>query len=126
MEEQVQEKNTEYISYLFNTKSYYYIQSQTNGGRTFYKTPIKKKNYDGQEIKSYIQVKFGKCEPVPNGTKIRIKNAKEDWYINPKDTWNIIPQLVIFDYEIIERSDVIAEQAIQQYNSIDDDTELPY
>ena len=111
--------NNEKISYLFYANFNYPVNSKTNGGKTFYKIPIKKKNYDGQELQANILVRFAKCEPVPDGTVIRIKKAMEDWYINPRDTWNIIPVLVIFDYEIVKRSDYVAEQAIQDYNNAD-------
>lgn len=120
--------NKEKISYLFNTNFNYTVNSKINGGKTFYKIPIKKKNYDGQELQANMPVRFAKCEPVPSGTVIRIKNAMEDWYINPKDTWNIVPVLVIFDYEIVKTSDYAAEQAIQNFNNSDTsyDDELPF
>lgn len=120
--------NKEKISYLFNTNSNYTVNSKINGGKTFYKIPIKKKNYDGQELQANMLVRFAKCQPVPSGTVIRIKNAMEDWYINPKDTWNIVPVFVIFDYEIVKTSDYAAEQAIQNFNNSDTsyDDELPF
>lgn len=113
-EEIVEEEKKEYISYLFNTKKTYTVTAQANGGRIFYKIAIRKKASDGQELKNYMPIRFAKCEPVPDNTKIRIKNAMEDWYVNPKDTWNIVPVLVIFDYEIIENT---PEEAIQNFNS---------
>ena len=41
-----------------------------------------------------------------------IKNAIEDWYINPKDSWNIIPVLVIFNYEILKAGNEETKQRI--------------
>ena len=122
----MEEEKKEYIKYLFNTDYNYPVNSQTNGGKTFYKIPIKKKNYDGQELKANIAVRFAKCQPVPSGTVIRIKNAMEDWYINPKDTWNIVPLLVIFDYEVVKTSDYAAEQAIQEFNNTNDEDSFSF
>lgn len=124
----MEEEQKEYISYIFNTKFNYIVNSQMNGAKTFYKIPIKKRGFDGQELKCNIPVRFAKCQPVPNGTIIRIKNAMEDWYINPKDTWNIVFQLVIFDYEIIKSSEEAAQNAIQAFNNADSSYEddLPF
>ena len=126
MEEETQ-KN--YITALIRPNREYIVYKQEYRGRVFYKIPIDKKNCDGQKLKTYIQVKFAKCEPVPNGTLIKITKAMEDWYKNPKDTWNIIPVIVIFEYEIIETSASVAENAIKEYNQSNDDNseyELPY
>ena len=123
-EEKMQEEK---ITHIFNTTYNYIINTQQNGGRTFYKIPIKKKDYDGQQKTASILVKFAKgCEPVPNGTVIRIKNAMEDWYI--KNRFDVILCLVIFNYEIVKRSDYAAEQAIQQFNNTDTSYEddLPF
>lgn len=126
MEEQTT-SSEEKIKFLFNTTYKYKVLSQTYGGKTFYKIPVFKKNFDGQELRCNIPVRFAKCQPVPNGTVIRIKNAMEDWYINPKDKWNIVLTLVIFDYEILKTSDVVAQQAIETFNSLDvNDDELPF
>ena len=113
-----EEKNEDsYITYWFDNRHTYIINSETNGGKTFYHKKIEKKGFDGQTITHKIQVRFAKCEPVPNGTIIKIKRGMEDWYINPKDKYNIVPVFVIFDYEIVRRSDYAAEQAIQNYNN---------
>ena len=126
MEEEMQKSN---ITALVRPSNDYVVYKQENRGRVFYKISIAKKNCDGQITKAYVQVKFAKCEPVPNGTLIKITKAMEDWYKNPKDTWNIIPVIVIFEYEIIETSASVAENAIKEYNQSNDDNseyELPY
>ena len=124
----MEEEQKEYITDLFNTKLSYMIYSQVYKDKTFYKIPISKKTSDGQTIKAYVPVRFVNCEPVINGTLIRLKNAKVDWYINPKDRWNIVPSLVIFNYEIMKDSNIVAQQVVNEYNStIDsDDDSLPF
>ena len=123
-----EEQSKEYITGLFNLKLNYIIYVQTYKEKTFYKTQISKKTADGQTIKAYVPVRFVNCEPVVNGTLIRLKNAKVDWYKNPKDTWNIVPSLVIFNYEVAAESNVVTQQIVNEYNNtatLDEDS-LPF
>ena len=123
----MEEENKEYITGLFNLKMNYMIFSQVYKERTFYKVQVSKKQADGQIIKAYVPVRFVNCQPVINGTLIRLKNAKVDWYKNPKDTWNIIPSLVIFNYEVIADSNIVTQQVVNEYNSTSDsEDELPF
>ena len=124
----MEEEQKEYITGLFNNKANYMVFVQVYKDKTFYKTQISKKTADGQIIKAYVPIRFVNCEPVINGTLIRLKNAKVDWYKNPKDTWNIVPSLVIFNYEITADSNIVTQQVVNEYNStadIDDDS-LPF
>lgn len=116
-----EEENKEYISYMFNTSYNYIINSNINGGKTFYKIPLKKKAFDGQIMTCNVPVRFAKCQPVPDGTIIRIKNAKEDWYV--KNRFDTIVYLVIFDYEIVQTSDRAAQQALETFNAPDETQE---
>lgn len=108
-------------------KANYIVNSTIYGDKTFYKIPKKMTRPDGQEWTAYISVKFHNCQPVPNGTRIRIKKYMEGGYPNTRDKYNFVFQIVIFDYEIIESSDEIAKQAIQEFNEADTYSEdLPF
>jgi hypothetical protein len=124
----MEEENKEYITGLFNLKMNYMIFSQVYKDKTFYKVQVSKKLQDGQILKAYIPVRFVNCEPVINGTLIRLKNAKVDWYKNPKDTWNVIPSLIIFNYEVIADSNIVTQQIVNEFNSTNDsdDDSLPF
>ena len=115
-----------YITHIFDTSKRYIVNVQINGGYTFYKIPLKKEDFDGQTKNGFINVRFAKnhCEPVPDGTIIKIKNAAEYWYTKG---FNTIVTLVIFNYEIVQESDAAAKQAIQEFNQTDtNDDELPF
>ena len=128
----MEEEQKEYITCLFNNKKPYMIYAQEYKQKIFYKIAIEKQTTDGQTIKAYVPTRFAGCDPVENRTIIRLKNAKVDWYKNPKDMWNIVPALVIFDYEIIQgvsSTTQKAQNAVDQYNmdvQRNDDTDLPF
>lgn len=64
--------------------------------RTFYQVGLSKKKQDGTYENGYIDVKFRKDVVVPNKTKITIKNAWLDFYVN-KDK-RTVPQIFISEF----------------------------
>ena len=124
-EEAPQEEKKEYIKHIFDNKKLYEVLSNEWAGKTFYNLKLFTTRYDGQTEDGRIRAEFVKCDPPINGTKIRIKNAKEDWY--KKGKFDTIFKIVIFDYEIAQPNSEIANEAINEFYSKDnDDFELPF
>lgn len=125
------EQRDPFIYHKINTKATYKVYSNTRGGHTYYNVAIEKRNYDKSKDRCYRQLKFAKCYPPENGEIIKITNAFEDFYPNPKDPYNPIITYVVLDYIKVDNSKAEKERAISEYqqsfaeNSIDDDA-LPF
>nr|DAU14520.1 MAG TPA: hypothetical protein [Caudoviricetes sp.] len=126
------ENNTgEGITYKINTQRTYKVYVNLHNGKAFYKTAVKKKNYDNTETTFYKQLKFVKCTPPTDGEIIKITKGFEDLYVNQKDPYNAISVIAVVDYEKVENSVVAEQQAYEKYrqdlNSEDNfGSELPF
>lgn len=67
---------------------------------TFYQISLSKKDRNGQYINGYMNVRFKKGVNVPNKTKIVIKNAFIDFYLDKNN--KTVPYIMILDYELVE------------------------
>ena len=124
MEEE--QKDIKYVG-LLNTDYNYLVTVKENSGKTFYNILLKNTSYDGQKIEVPLRVYFSKCEPVTNGTYIRVKKATEYWRKNPNDKFNFIVYVVIFDYEVAGESRKDTQQALNEFNNTTySEDDLPY
>lgn len=119
-------KSKEKIYHLFTNDKNYTVISNEWAGRTYYNLKLITTRYDGQKAEGICRVEFVKCDPPPNETIIRIKNAKEDWYM--KDKFNLVFKIVVYNYEIIQTSSQIAKDALNEFysQSYDEDDDLPF
>ena len=83
-------------------------------GKPSYSLGLSKKDKEGKFINGYIKVNFKKGTDIKNKTKIKIKNAWLDFYLQDKNT---IPTLFINEYEIVEeqKEEKQEEQDAYQY-----------
>ena len=109
-------KTGEYISHKLNAGYTYMVFRNDRNGKTFYKIPIKQKDFDGQEKTHYIPVSFRSGIDIPDKTKIKIKQAVENVYAKGYDT--------IFTYKILEFENL--SEAVQEYAASADDLDLPF
>ena len=115
----------ERIYHLFTTEKNYTVIANEWAGRTFYNLKLITTRYDGQINEGICRVEFIKCDAPPNNSVIRIKNAKEDWYM--KDKFHLVFKIVVFNYEIIQTSAETAKEAINEfYNKDYDEDDLPF
>lgn len=92
------------------------FRSEYNGS-TFYKVCIVKTNFDKTKEKFYKNVRFKKDVSVPDRTKIRINDFFEDVYARANDKYNANWTLFITDFDILESSEQVAKDALEEYNS---------
>lgn len=67
---------------------------------TFYQIGLSKKDRNGQYINGYMNVRFKKGVSIPNMTKIVIKNAFIDFYLDKNN--KTVPFIMILEYELAE------------------------
>ena len=90
--------------------------------RTIYNIGLSKKimKDNNEEWKNgYISAQFNRDVILENKTKIILKNAILDFYINKNKI--TVPFIRVFDYEIVENTEESG-----QYIEIPDDGELPF
>lgn len=121
-----QEEITPHIDYYIRPGEVYEVRSNEYNGKTFYKIPITiiKKDQKYAEINKTVQ--FKRDVYVPNGSKIKILNAKEDYYFKSGDRFNPIWIVRIYDFEIVDRGIEEAKQALSDFNTPTDDFDLPF
>lgn len=119
------QSSKEKIYHLFNTDKTFKVLANEWAGRTFYNLQLRATRYDGQKDEGICRVEFVKCDAPPNNSTIRIKNAKEDWYM--KDKFHMVFKIVVYNYELIQTSAETAKQAINEfYNTEYDEDDLPF
>ena len=69
---------------------------------TFYQIGLSKKDRNGNYINGYMNVRFKKGVSVPNMTKIVIKNAFIDFYLDKNN--RTVPYIMVLEYELVEQS----------------------
>jgi hypothetical protein len=67
---------------------------------TFYQIGLSKKDRNGNYINGYMNVRFKKGVSAPNMTKIVIKNAFIDFYLDKNN--RTVPYIMILEYELAE------------------------
>lgn len=67
---------------------------------TFYQIGLSKKDRNGQYINGYMNVRFKKGVSIPNMTKIVIKNAFIDFYLDKNN--RTVPYIMVLEYETVE------------------------
>ena len=114
------------------------VFKSTYNDRNYYRVQITQKNYDNTENKFYINLQFKKGVNLDNETDIIIKEAYENFRVNPKDQYNPIMYLMVKDFEIQERQEQLESQAYEKFqetlnnneqgtdDEILQDTELPF
>lgn len=119
------EENKEKIYHLFTTDKKFVVLANDWAGRTFYNLKLITTRYDGQKSEGICRVEFVKCNPPPNNSTIRIKNAKEDWYM--KDRFHMVFKIVVFNYEVIQTSMETAREAINEFYTTEyNEDDLPF
>lgn len=94
-----------------------------------YKTPIYQKQLDGTSKRAYMPIRFKKDVVLDNGTKIKIKQGFENFWLTAQDTQGYNPKFYIQvnDFEVIDSPSL--QDAISDYNqqttSYDSD-DLPF
>lgn len=119
-------RDRESIYRLFSTEKPFKVFANEYAGKMYYNAELNKINYDGQKLQGRCRIEFVKCAGPADGTIIRIKNAKEDWYMT--DKFHMVFKVVIFDYDIVQNTREVANQAINDFykddSSYEDD--LPF
>ena len=69
---------------------------------TFYQIGLSKKDRNNNYINGYMNVKFKKGVSVPNMTKIVIKNAFIDFYLDKNN--KTVPYIMILEFETGDQS----------------------
>ena len=67
---------------------------------TFYQIGLSKKDRNGNYINGYMNVRFKKGVSVPNMTKIVIKNAFIDFYLDKNN--RTVPYIMVLEFETVE------------------------
>lgn len=127
MEEQkIIEENTIFYKIMAGYK--YRIFRKDYNGFTFYNIQIKQKNKDDTVSIYYKQVYFKKDIELPNETDIIINKAVENLRENPKDKYNPISTLFIYDFTPIESEKQMQDLAYETYRDTikDNNLELPF
>lgn len=103
-------KNNDYILHKINLGYNYTVYRKEYSGKTSYIIQISQKNMDGTIAdKAYVKVMFPKGTDLPDGTKIKIKKAVENFYLKDGNKFN-----PVFTYYIKE-FDLIGDP-VQEYN----------
>ncbi len=89
------------------------------GDYTFYEVQLQKKSPSGQVIYGAKQLRFKADVELLDNTKIRILDFFEDFYI--KNRYLTIWTIFVTDFEIIDK-----HQAIEEYNEMTSNGELPF
>ena len=105
------EKDGAYIIHKVQAGFKYFVNRSEYNGKVFYKIPVEQKLQDGQKIKAYIQVRFKDDVDLPDGSRIQIKKAIENFYFRKEDTRKYNP---IFYYQILEFDNI--GEVVQEYN----------
>jgi len=92
-------------------------------GKTFYNVAITQRNYDGTKSTYYRPITFKKGVEVMNETDIVIKDMFENLRHNKKDEYNPITALIITDFEVIERQELIEKKALADFRENLDENE---
>ncbi len=112
----MEEKTEEYISYRINTYNKYTVFKSSYRGKDFYKIYFEKKNQDGSKTRIYRNIKFVNCEPPEDRDLIRIRNAFEDNYIDPRNKYNDVCVIVVMDYELFKDEEKLKEEAFENFH----------
>lgn len=121
----MEENKNEYIMRKVYVNSDYKVNAQTTAtGKTFYKLNVYQKQADGQVSWFKVPVTFANGVEVPDGCKIKIKQAIENFYYTNADTkkFNPIYSLYVKEFEIVEK---LVQNFAEQLNSMSDD-DLPF
>jgi hypothetical protein len=80
---------------------------------TFYQIGLSKKDRNNNYINGYMQVRFKKGVSVPNMTKIVIKNAFIDFYLDKNN--KTVPYIMVLEFETVEEQ----KQEVKKEEGID-------
>jgi len=76
-----------------------------NTSYTFYHCKIKQKQKDNSDKWYKKELGFKNGVDIPNGTRIKILKMSEKVRENPKDRYNAIWGVFIYDYEVVMEAD---------------------
>ncbi len=93
--------------------------AKEHNDRTFYSIGISKKDINKEWVNGYMGASFRKGVTIPNKTKIEIKKAWLDFYIN-KDKQTVIG-IFISEFEYQEKP----QEAPEGFAAVDDD-DIPF
>ena len=125
MEDNNKEKGSDYIIHKINLNYTYTVYRDDRNGKVFYRIPITHKSFDGQILKASYQVRFDGGADIPNGSKIKIKKAHENFYLVNSEKGYPIPvmSMQIHEYEIVENA---LKEFAEATNTIVSDDDLPF
>ena len=84
---------------------------------TFYQIGLSKKDRNNNYINGYMNVKFKKGVSVPNMTKIVIKNAFIDFYLDKNN--KTVPYIMILEFETGDQANNQASENKAKQEEID-------
>ena len=125
-EQQRQEENTIFYKIMSGRK--YRVFRKDYNGFTYYNIQMKQQNKDDTISTYYKQVYFKKDIVLPNETDIIINKAVENLRENPKDKYNPISTLFVYDFTTVENEQQKQDLAYEEYreNIKEDNLELPF
>lgn len=96
------------------------VFAKEHNDMTFYSIGLSKKKMDGTYLNGYINASFRKGVVVPNKTKIEIKKAWLDFYVNREN--HTVPQIFISEFDFMEdREGSKPAEAPEGFAALDDD-----
>ncbi len=96
------------------------VFAREHNDRTFYSIGISKKDVNKEWVNGYMGASFRKGVTIPNKTKIEIKKAWLDFYIN-KDKQTVIG-IFIYEFEYQEKP----QEAPEGFQALEDDDDCPF
>lgn len=122
----MEEEKKKYIRYKLVPGEIYTVNRNDYGNHTFYKIQVSKINMDESKDFAYKIVSFSEDVDIQDGTKIRINNGYESFYM--KDKFNAIFTVVITDFDVVtEEEPANISDAIANYNNeINNGIGLPF
>ena len=122
----MEEENKKQIMYKIMAGNTYTVNRVDYKSHTFYKIPVSKDNMDESKTEAYKIISFVDDVDIPDGTKIKIRDGYESFYM--KDKFNAIFTVVVKEFDIV--NETTAEEyrdAVADYTkSLEDEMDVPF
>ncbi len=102
--------------YKIRAGNVYFVKRQEHENKVFYKIPLRKRNRDNTYVYCYKNVTFAGSPDIPDNSRIIPIKFVEDFYKCPRDCYNTIFTLVIYQWEYADgEGQTNVEQALREY-----------
>lgn len=114
----MKDKPEKWIIYKIRPGDKIKVYQSLFNNKIFYKTKIVQKNYDDSKKSFDIELTFKRGVVVPNDSQIIVKQAIENYRVNPKDEYHPIVFYTILDFDIVKSDQQLKNEAINDFNDI--------